>query len=101
MIRKISSYKKFFSVSSSDWQTVVEAESKEEAAEKGFRRAYAIYKDNLNLSTLIFVCDLSNLDETIEHETHMMYAPTVILDAGFPELSRGLEGVISDIEKNS
>ena len=94
MIRNISSKKRFYLVSASDWQTVIHCETKEEAAVRGFRKAYANYKDNLNLSTVICVCDLSDLETTTEHDLEIFYAPTVILDAGFPKLSRNLEMLI-------
>ena len=96
MIRNISSKKKFFLVSASDWQVVVETETKEEAAIIGFKKAYKIFKENLNLSSVICVCDLSDLEGTIEHETHLFYAPMVILDAGYPDLSRSLEMIIKN-----
>jgi len=94
MIRNISSEKKFFLVSASDWQTVIHCNTKEEAAAMGFRKAYAVYKQNLNLSTVICVCDLSDLETATEHDVDVFYAPSVILDAGFPELSRDLEMMI-------
>jgi hypothetical protein len=97
MIRKISSKKKFYSVSSSDWQVVVASSSQGEAAIEGFKQVYDKYKQNLNLSSILSVCDLSNLDTSIEHECHIFYMPELLLDAGFPNLSRTLESIIKKV----
>ena len=97
MIRKISSKKKFYSVSSSDWQVVVASSSPGEAAIEGFKQVYDKYKQNLNLSSILSVCDLSNLDASIEHECQIFYMPELLLDAGFPNLSRTLESIIKKV----
>ena len=101
MIRKISSKKKFYSVSSSNWQVVVSSSSEGEAAIQGFKDAYEQYKENLNLSSILSVCDLSNLDVQVEHECEIFYMPELLLDAGFPDLSRSLESIIKKTSQKS
>lgn len=94
MIRKLSSKKKFFLVSCSDWETVTLSESKELAAVEGMRLAYDRLGKSMNLSSVVVVSDISELEKSDAYNPEIFDAPAVLLDAGQNELSSQLTTIL-------
>jgi len=94
MIRKLSSKKKFFLVSCSDWETVTLSESKEIAAVEGMRLAHHKLGESMNLSSVVVVSDISELENSDTYNPEIFDAPAVLLDAGQNQLSNQLATIL-------
>ena len=94
MIRKLSSTKKFFLVSCSDWETVILSESKELAAVEGVSLAYDRLGKSMNFSSVVVVSDISDLEKSETYNPEIFDAAAVLLDAGQNELSSQLATIL-------
>ena len=95
MVREIASLTKFYLCQGGNWQAIVEAESKEQAATKAVEKIMLETSDEkkISLSVAIHVMELNSdlvFDPSMK-EIHIFYAPLILADAGFHNEAQKLQ----------
>jgi|TARA_R110000824_G_scaffold283247_2_gene471637 RecA/RadA recombinase len=93
--------KKFYIVSSSDWEAAVLAKDAVDASALGLEKAFEKYGSSLMLSNCITVTNASDIknQEPEEMEIDIFYVPSVLADIGKNELAGSLDQILRDNQK--
>ena len=93
--------KKFYLVSSSDWEAVVLARDAVDASALGLEKAFEKYGPSLMLSNCVTVTNASDIknQEPEEIEIDIFYVPSVLSDIGKNELATKLDEILRESEK--
>jgi hypothetical protein len=93
--------KKFYLVSSSDWEAVVLARDAVDASALGLEKAFEKYGNSLMLSNCVTVTNASDIknQEPEEVEIDIFYVPSVLSDIGKNELATKLDEILRENEK--
>lgn len=92
--------KDLFFVTSSNWESVLEAESASEAATLALSSQLKEKPDKTNISTVVIALNVSDTIETVDAEKAMtvFYAPKILANAGYHEESKNLQGIIDEMQ---
>ena len=93
--------KKFYIVSSSDWEAAVLAKDAVDASALGLEKAFERYGSGLMLSNCITVTNASDIknQEPEEMDIDIFYVPSVLSDIGKNELATQLDEILRENEK--
>jgi len=94
MFRELSSKKKFFLVSCSDWETIVLSENQKLAATEGMRLGYQRKGQSMNLSSVVVVSDVSELEKSDSYNPELFDASEVLQSIGQHKIADQLSMIL-------
>jgi len=92
-----------FLVSSSDWETVLEAATASEAATLALEDQLEKRPSDTNISTVVLSLNLSKTLQEVDapNNLHVLYAPKILANAGLHGESKRLQYIIDEIKSLS
>lgn len=99
-----SDHDRLFHVSCSNWESVVTASSPQESASVAFKAVRDDLGKAMFIAPSLIVVDISASCESFDMDsnTHVMYTPEVMADAGYHALSKTYDEIVKrSTEENS
>ena len=89
-------------VECANWKSIVNAKDETEAATKAFEECLDKYKDQIQVSPIATVLNISCSMKTmsIQENVEFVYAPTFLANAGLHKTSSDFQSIIENLKNN-